>query len=284
MRVTDQVTQCFSVETGEVTNGTVTPPTPNGQLIKNVEDCINPDGMVLADVGGSILGYSFNWYNGSTTSNTPDNVNSAYNDLDIGDYTVTAKDLKTGCISEPVTVPVLDQRVYPEFDYRIIPANCETSNGSIELLTTGEASIRDAIWYDSSTGTMVGTGNLYDSPAGDYEVTLTTFFGCEADGTASIPTEITNYNGISANGDGVNDDFEIDCITLFPNNNVKVFNRAGILVFEADGYNNAEIVFSGAGENGLYLIGEELPDGTYFYIIDKRDGSRPKTGYLELMR
>jgi predicted dehydrogenase len=27
-----------------------------------------------------------------------------------------------------------------------------------------------------------------------------------------------------------------------------------------------------------------LPDGTYFYIIDKRDGSKPVTGYLELVR
>ena len=65
---------------------------------------------------------------------------------------------------------------------------------------------------------------------------------------------------------------------------MKIFNRAGILVYEADGYNNAEIVFRGIGEKGLYMIGEDLPDGTYFYIIDKGDGSRPNTGYLELMR
>ena len=82
----------------------------------------------------------------------------------------------------------------------------------------------------------------------------------------------------------LNDDFQIDCITLFPNNNVKVFNRAGILVYEADGYNNREIIFRGVGERGLYMIGEDLPDGTYFFIINKRDGSRPATGYLELMR
>jgi hypothetical protein len=71
---------------------------------------------------------------------------------------------------------------------------------------------------------------------------------------------------------------------LFPNNKVKIFNRSGILVYEGNNYNNDDIVFAGVGENGLYLLGEHLPDGTYFYIIDKGDGSRPLTGYLELMR
>jgi len=44
------------------------------------------------------------------------------------------------------------------------------------------------------------------------------------------------------------------------------------------------VVFSGIGEKGVYAFGNELPDGTYFYIIDKRDGSKPITGYLELVR
>ena len=42
--------------------------------------------------------------------------------------------------------------------------------------------------------------------------------------------------------------------------------------------------FTGIGENGVYLAGRELPDGTYFYIIDKRDGSDAIAGYLELIR
>jgi hypothetical protein len=63
-----------------------------------------------------------------------------------------------------------------------------------------------------------------------------------------------------------------------------VFNRTGILVYETNGYDNAEKVFSGLGEKGVYVSGRTLPDGTYFYIIDKRDGSKPIVGYLELVR
>jgi hypothetical protein len=76
----------------------------------------------------------------------------------------------------------------------------------------------------------------------------------------------------------------VDCISLFPNNNVKIFNRNGIKVFEADNYNNLDIVFRGLGEKGVYATGNELPDGTYYYIIDKRDGSKPVAGFLELLR
>jgi large repetitive protein len=34
----------------------------------------------------------------------------------------------------------------------------------------------------------------------------------------------------------------------------------------------------------VYMAGTLLPVGTYFYIIDKGDGSKPRTGYLELVR
>ena len=71
---------------------------------------------------------------------------------------------------------------------------------------------------------------------------------------------------------------------MFPNNNVKIFNRSGVKVYEADGYDNGDKSFKGIGEQGLYAIGNQLPDGTYYYIIDKRDGSKLLAGFLELLR
>ena len=92
------------------------------------------------------------------------------------------------------------------------------------------------------------------------------------------------FNGVSRNNDGQNDIFEIACIQDFPRNNVKIFNRAGTLVYEADGYDNQDVFFDGVSNRGINLLGTDLPDGTYFYIVDKRNGSEPKTGYLELLR
>ena len=99
-----------------------------------------------------------------------------------------------------------------------------------------------------------------------------------------VPIDIFNFNGISKNGDGMNEWFEIACIGDFPNNNVKIFNRNGSLVWVADGYDNVQVFFDGLANRGIDVLGTELPDGTYFYAIDKGDGSKPVSGFLELLR
>ena len=285
--VTDLTTLCVNTAQGTVTDGTLTPPSPDIEILAHQTNCsppLDPNGGLTVSVGGDVLGYIFNWYNGNAVTATPDYTGVDYLNLAAGIYTVTATDIQTGCVSEPISAEILDQTVIPEFTFTIKPANCEDSNGFIEIDWADNYPIKDVIWYDDSGQELDRATNLYDYPAADYTVEVITQQGCSNTGVATIPTEITNYNGISANGDGLNDDFQIDCITLFPNNNVKIFNRAGIKVYDRDGYDNNSIVFSGLGEKGLYWNGEELPDGTYFYIIDKGDGSRPVTGYLELIR
>ena len=100
------------------------------------------------------------------------------------------------------------------------------------------------------------------------------------------------FNGITPNGDGLNDFFEIRGIQNFPGNNVKIFNRWGVLVWETDNYGGTdgeENVFSGES-NGRATInaGEELPTGTYFYILnftgDTNPGKSSYTGYLYINR
>ena len=90
------------------------------------------------------------------------------------------------------------------------------------------------------------------------------------------------YNGVSANDDGKNDFFLIDCIDYFPNNNVKIFNRAGQRIYEVNQYDNRNVRFEGisnVGGGGLVL-----PSGTYYYLVDLGTGEDPIQGYLELVR
>ena len=65
---------------------------------------------------------------------------------------------------------------------------------------------------------------------------------------------------------------------------LEIFNRNGTLVYEIDGYNNLDVFFDGIANKGVSMLGDKLPDGTYFYIIDKGDGSKKISGYLELLR
>jgi len=87
---------------------------------------------------------------------------------------------------------------------------------------------------------------------------------------------------ISPNGDGINDKWIIDFLTDYPDNSVHIFNRWGTQVFRQKNYGPG-LEFSGVSNNGSTI--SELPNGTYFYIIDLYgDNKNLIKGYLELQR
>ena len=81
-------------------------------------------------------------------------------------------------------------------------------------------------------------------------------------------------NGFSPNNDGVNDNFTIEGIESFPNNELTVFNRWGNQIFSQKGYKN--------NWNGTW-DGADLPDGTYFYILKDGEG-RTYSGFVQINR
>ncbi|MFC7356938.1 gliding motility-associated C-terminal domain-containing protein, partial [Jejudonia soesokkakensis] len=105
------------------------------------------------------------------------------------------------------------------------------------------------------------------------------------------------FNGITPDEDGLNDFFNVFGIQNFGANNMKIFNRWGVLVFETNNYGGSDgqtNVFRGRSE-GRATVREEkdLPTGTYFYILTFTDdpnipGSNPGkqnyTGYLYINR
>ena len=67
------------------------------------------------------------------------------------------------------------------------------------------------------------------------------------------------YSAFTPNADGDNDVFYIGNIDKFPDNNLKIYNRYGKLIYSATNYAN--------DWNGTYL-GNLVPTGVYFYILD----------------
>ena len=99
------------------------------------------------------------------------------------------------------------------------------------------------------------------------------------------PIEI--YNGVSGNGDGKNDGFRIEGIENYRKNTLKIFNRWGVLVYQKEGYTNAD-PFTGYS-NGRSTIerGKKLPQGTYYYILEYENShnqTQTKSGWLYLKR
>jgi len=112
----------------------------------------------------------------------------------------------------------------------------------------------------------------------DYLIT----YGTTRTGDINIDVGIFVYNALSPNGDGKHDLLEIINIELFPNSNVKIFNRWGDKVFDQSGYeNNFEKGFSGRSNLGGK---SELPAGTYFYSINLGDGTTVKSGFFVMNR
>ncbi|WP_264529829.1 gliding motility-associated C-terminal domain-containing protein [Flavobacterium sp. N502540] len=102
--------------------------------------------------------------------------------------------------------------------------------------------------------------------------------------SASVSVEpicLTVYNEFTPNNDGANDLFRIDCIETYPNNELKVYNRYGSLVYSKQHYEND---WDGtANVSGVINRGDMLPTGTYFYVIAIGDGT-VKKGWLSIMR
>lgn len=84
-------------------------------------------------------------------------------------------------------------------------------------------------------------------------------------------------NAFSPNGDGVNDTWNIMYLESYANATVTVFNRYGnILYYSAKGYSQAW-----TGQSN----GSDLPQGTYYYIIDpKTKGRSLISGSVTLIR
>ena len=92
----------------------------------------------------------------------------------------------------------------------------------------------------------------------------------------------TVYNYISANVDDYNDVFTIDGLdNIFLNYRIEIYNRWGKLIWT--GNPNTE-KWSGMAQNGI--SSDQVPDGTYFYLLFLNDPDYPKplSGYVFLVR
>jgi len=96
-----------------------------------------------------------------------------------------------------------------------------------------------------------------------------------------IVSEVSVPEGFSPNGDGINDVLVIRGLELYPNNELLIFNRWGNKIYEANGYMND---WDGTSMFGITVGDDELPEGTYFYILKLDDDSEPIKGYVYLKR
>lgn len=117
------------------------------------------------------------------------------------------------------------------------------------------------------------------SPSEDtrYLLTVTSNKGC-AD-TSSMFVKVLFKpvipNTFTPNSDGYNDKWEILYIDSYPGAIIEVYSDAGQLIFQSRGYNKPW-----DGTNN----GKPLPSGTYYYVVDPKNGRAKMAGYVTILR
>ena len=236
-------------------------------------------------------------------------------------------DTHTGKITVPNNTPAGTYTIVYQICEKLNPGNCSSATATIVVHRTpapipaaanDEATtpintpiVIDVLHNDTPHGTV--TPHITTIPTNgtavvnhDNTVTYTpntNFVGidtfvyeiCNTDGvcvSATVTVKVTNgltiYNAISISGNSQNDHFHIGGIENYPNNTVRIFNRWGVKVFDTEGYDNVRNVFKGFSNGRVTVEGSEnLPQGTYYYIIeyiDENGQKESKVGWLYLKK
>jgi gliding motility-associated-like protein len=223
-------------------------------------------GSILVEVLNNAGPAAYLWADGA--------IGSSRNNLAAGDYRIIITDANNCRADSVVTLTQPDSL---ELSFSITRPFCtDMPNGSIILTVTGgPAQSYTYLWSDNST-----TQNITTAVAGYYSVTVTDLNGCTAtDSVKMIPENeicLDIPNAISPNGDLINDEWNIGMKELYPEMEVKIFNRWGEMIWKSDrGYPRP---WDGRSRGSI------LPIDSYHYIIDLKNGTRPLIGSITIVK
>ncbi|AMR31342.1 hypothetical protein A0256_07850 [Mucilaginibacter sp. PAMC 26640] len=190
-------------------------------------------------------------------------------------YTVTVTGVN-GCTSTAqVTVNVIDAPVANAGKDR------KMSEGqSIQLEGSATGSILSYLWspadYLDNPNSLTPTA----SPVNDitYTLTVTSANNCGINTSSvfiRVYKKVTIPNSFTPNSDGKNDTWNIEALETYAQSTTNVYNRNGQLVYNSIGYSKPW--------DGTFN-GKSLTSGTYYYVIDLKNGSPLFSGWVLLLR
>lgn len=246
-------------------------PTPALTVSGNSPLCTG-DTLILSAIGTYAAQYQ--WRGPNNLSGTNDTVQiDSVTQLQAGKYHVTAISDK-GC---PYTDSSMTVTIYPSssieagpdkeiFEGQSVQLNAAYQGSNVSYYWTPNAFIDNAQSLIPLVSPPLDTSYIFHISS-DCGVLSDTVF-------IKVYHTVTPPNSFTPNGDGINDTWDITSLSFYTDADVAVFNRYGAPVFHSHGYSRPW--------DGTYN-GKKLPAGTYFYVIDLKNGDPKLKGWVAIL-
>lgn len=216
------------------------------------------------------------WDLGGGTSSAVQNPNKQFNDS--GSFITRLYFFNNdGCISDTATQSLT---VYPNPKLLLPHMITVLAGGQVTLTPTYVFGNELSYLWTPPTYLSSDTAATPKAIPDDditYQLKLTARGGCSVTDTIFIRVlkgpEVPN--AFSPNGDGIHDTWKIKYLDGYPGATIDVYNRYGQIVFRSLGYDKE---WDGTRN------GNPLPVGTYYYIINPRNGRQIITGSVTLIK
>jgi gliding motility-associated-like protein len=196
-------------------------------------------------------------------------------------FSLTVKDSATKCVSSATVISV---DVYQDTSQISTPKLliCVGDSALLTFPPTQSRSWSYYIYQGAPAPTFISSNTaIYVKPkkGTTYQIDYTDLNSCVSGKQIAINVDqacaLVIYKGVTPNGDNLNDVWTIDNINRYPNNHVEIFNRWGISVYTADGYDNIKKFWPPKDSN--------VTPSTYYYVLDLGDGTAKIKGWMELI-
>jgi gliding motility-associated-like protein len=182
-----------------------------------------------------------------------------------------------GCRSNTFTKPVF---VNPYPPTNAGPDKVVLEGGEVRLTPALNAGLSVTyLWTPAAYLSDPTIAYTIASPPDDmtYTLTVTTDKNCSASDQVFIKVlkapKIPNI--FSPNGDGVHDKWVINYLETYPGCTVDIYNRYGQVIYHSVGYSQP---WDGT------IKGNPVPVGTYYYIVNPKNGRQLMSGYVDVIR
>jgi gliding motility-associated-like protein len=169
-------------------------------------------------------------------------------------------------LSSNLTVVVTPSPVFT------LSSGCNGVSFTLSAVVESTATSTAYAWTNPENAPIGSESTVVISTPGTYELAVTQN-GCTTEESINVLSPTCGIQkGISANNDGLNDNFDLEGYNV---KQLKIFNRYGVAVYAKSNYENE---WYGQSDGG-----DDLPDGTYYYVIDFED-LKTKAGWIYINR